>query len=566
MQDDLLNLYDEKASFSSLTSSVQKNIETKYEISDEKITVYTPKEMKPCVEVIAWFPGYDLSLLVEEQETKPETLEMDKLYLKAIDGFIAYTVSTLKGVLVKTKIPAPELFTLPNLALLKEDLLDVTSKAGHTRRLPKAPNLGHVALRTYLEDEKGEPIPKSGIYASLWPENSLLYPFKKNVCAELDRPENSHVNHRSSRDHLHSKDEDDLLYSVEEAPGKHVVKLYGLNIEKIAQKFSEFKTCNYSVFIVSPDEKITRESMKNNLIFLQEQKEDRVIALWKESNTLHKKELDIKSTKINAEIFQKIKLDQSLLKIKITEDDIIENIILLCDIPSFSWSVLGSMIILFEDNTTKNCAGLCFSLLEAGGLFSKLGYENGKDLYYLPGKGFVGGVSAFAAFTMILVGGAVGGTLTIEMGPGAIAGVVIGSLAGWLGVTIGVRQTVKQICTPTEVYEFAKKLKQVEESLSSSDIPGIRKKIRTEISRLQETTSIISKSAKDKAIHLEAALLRAERVNESKTVGEFLSYSYKGMPTIFEEAHATRRRSLGGIIKIAMPTDTFNNIMGLGKS
>ena len=322
---------------------------------------------------------------------------------------------------------------------------------------------GHVALRTYYEDEKGT-IVEEGIYASFWPKADQ---------AATPKSESSCSPHKCDchKDHLHSKNQDDLLYK-QEPPAENFVKLYTLDIEKIKKKFQEFTA----------------------------------------------------------------KAD-------------------------FSWGTFGSWLA-FEDDKTKNCAGLCFSLLEAGGLFSKLGYQdNHRGMHYLPGRGFIGGVSGFAIFTMVLVGGAVGGSLTIEMGPGSIAGCVIGSLAGWYLLTVGMAKLVNELCTPREVLGFAKQIAMIEKVLLSKDIPGVIKKIETEILRLRQISSFIffsDTSAQNKAIHLEAALLRAKRADGLQRVIDFLFYSYKEMPSIFDIANELRASFLTN--NISRPTATFKNL------
>lgn len=73
---------------------------------------------------------YNLRLM--SKDTKPEP---NKLYLKEIDGKIAYTVITPNGKTVtdiKTEIKAPIPFDLSNLAFVKDAIFEVTSIAGHT--------------------------------------------------------------------------------------------------------------------------------------------------------------------------------------------------------------------------------------------------------------------------------------------------------------------------------------------------------------------------------------------------------------------------------------------------
>lgn len=226
--------------------------------------------------------------------------------------------------------------------------------------------------------------------------------------------------------------------------------------------------------------------------------------------------------------------------------------------PNPTWSIFGSYV-KSDDKNTKNCAGLCFTLLEAGGLFSRLGYQNNKGgTYYLPGWGFVGGVSGPAVLTMVLVGGALGGAL----GPGGAAIGAGVSLLSWYIVTVQTTKLVKEICTPREVYAFVKKIQEVETVLLNPKIGVMVERIQQEILRLRGTKKLgvfIDGSAKDKAIHLEAALLRAQRASGLTTIGDFLLYSYQGMGSIFDEINALRSSSLTK--NISRVTTTFKNLM-----
>ncbi len=320
-------------------------------------------------------------------------------------------------------------------------------------------SVGHVALRTYYENDDGN-IVQEGIYASFWPGKKALTLKDVPNCKEGLRCDRH-------KDHIHTKNQDDIGYTTNPT---NIIKLYTLDITKIEQKFREFTEGN------------------------------------------------------------------------------------------FRWELLGSLLV-FENDDSKNCAGLCFSLLEAGGLFSKLGYQNNeRGTHYLPGKGFIGGVSGFAAFTMILVGGAVGGALTIEMGPAAIAGCVVGSFAAWYLLTIGLENVIKKLVTPREILKFGQKISQVESVLLSQDLVGMEQKISTEILRLRNTKTILffeDTDALNKSTHLEAALNRAKQNTGLVNVAEFLLYSYEGMSSIMAEANTLRLFS-----SLSRPTTTFRNLIG----
>ena len=79
--------------------------------------------------------GYDLCLMPNniKNDIKPEQC---KLYLRERNNRIAYTVTTPKGEIVRdielASPPAPKPFTLDSLNKLKEQIIEVTSKAGHT--------------------------------------------------------------------------------------------------------------------------------------------------------------------------------------------------------------------------------------------------------------------------------------------------------------------------------------------------------------------------------------------------------------------------------------------------
>lgn len=226
-----------------------------------------------------------------------------------------------------------------------------------------------------------------------------------------------------------------------------------------------------------------------------------------------------------------------------------------------SFNLFTGSLLTFADDDTKNCAGLCFCLLEAGGLFSKLGYQNNsRGTHYLPGKGLIGGTTGIIALTMIVVGGAVGGTLTIEMGPGAIFGCVLGSLVGGIASVILLDQLFKEICTPKEIYKFAKQVRQIETTLLSTDLSGIETKLEQEISRLFQTKTFgffQDNGAWEKATKLLDAVQRAKKANDLVTVVDFILYSDNGMPSIFEISNELRDFSI-----ISRPTETFKNLFG----
>lgn len=215
--------------------------------------------------------------------------------------------------------------------------------------------------------------------------------------------------------------------------------------------------------------------------------------------------------------------------------------------------------LTFENDDTKNCAGLCFSLLEVGGLFSKLGYQNNdRGVHYLPGKGVIGGTVGSIALIMILVGGAVGGSLTIEMGPVAIAGCVLGAFAGGLSAVLLLNKLHKELCTPKEIYNFAEQVSKIETTLLSTDIPAFKEKLEQQISRLLQTKTLgffQDRSAWEKATKLSEAVERANNQNELITVADFILYSEHGRPSIFDIANELRDLSI-----ISRPTETFKNL------
>ncbi len=79
-----------------------------------------------------WVNEYDLCLMLSE--TKPEP---GRLYLRSVEGKIAYTVITPNGRIVRdisTDLEAPVPFDLAKLVLLKEKILEFSSNEGHTRK------------------------------------------------------------------------------------------------------------------------------------------------------------------------------------------------------------------------------------------------------------------------------------------------------------------------------------------------------------------------------------------------------------------------------------------------
>lgn len=78
--------------------------------------------------------GYDLCLMSNSRVTK---IEKEKIYLRERSGRMAYTVitpngDTIRDVFIDT-IKAPQPFTLKELNILKNQILQITSNAGHTR-------------------------------------------------------------------------------------------------------------------------------------------------------------------------------------------------------------------------------------------------------------------------------------------------------------------------------------------------------------------------------------------------------------------------------------------------
>lgn len=77
-------------------------------------------------------PWYTLSLMSDDTIMEPDTL-----YLKEIDGKIAYSVMSPAGEplndIILDEVPKPESFTLGELNHLKESILKITTQKGHTQ-------------------------------------------------------------------------------------------------------------------------------------------------------------------------------------------------------------------------------------------------------------------------------------------------------------------------------------------------------------------------------------------------------------------------------------------------
>lgn len=203
--------------------------------------------------------------------------------------------------------------------------------------------------------------------------------------------------------------------------------------------------------------------------------------------------------------------------------------------PNRSWGIFGSFMP-FEKNTTKTCSGLCLYLLLTGEFFTNLGYANNKNCYKYSAKTYNNKFFAAASVPLTLI-------LWIF---------------GLLGIVYPI---VNALYTPREVLEFAKKLEEIETVLFSNDIAKIEKKLENEILRLRNTKTaafFTDSSAVNKAIHLEAALLRAKNASELKTVADFLFYSYQGMDSIIDAANVLRGSYVAK--QLTGTTTTFKNL------
>ena len=423
--------------------------------------------------------------------------------------------------------------------------------------------IGHIALGTCWEDEKGKIVKGKGIYASFWPKISERD--SKRGCVAITDEKHKML---AKRDHLHLNKNDDKL--AFQTPPDQEIKLYGLDIEKIHERFLEFKTSGYQLVMIPISEIVSRETIKSNTILMQKNHEDTITVYWLDDDELFTKNIHPDLLKSSSEKTRKTS--------HLNNNELIDKIITICDIPrKFTWTLAGSMVILDKiiDKNKKNCAGLCLCLLEAGGLFSQLNYnKSGLALSLTPNSRWFLYGGLIAAGITVLVGGAVGGMLTIEMGGGAIAGTLLGAWGGWVLVTYLFNVFCNQIYKPSEVLNIVKKLKRMENILSSTDLDYIKGKINQEILRLKSIRFLKffdDTDAKNKALLLGAALFRAERDRVSKnliTVQDFLFYSYDGMPSILFEICQKRdtfEESITGLFNILHPTDSFINLMELNQ-
>lgn len=417
--------------------------------------------------------------------------------------------------------------------------------------------VGHVALGTYWQDEKGNLV--KGIYASFWPKNDNSADSKKG-CAGIRNAEHKLL---GKRHHLHEAGDDKLAF---QAPPDKKIKLYGLDIERIHERFLEFKTSGYQLVMIPVDEIVSRETIMPNTILMQKKHESTITIYWVDDEKLFTKN-------IHSDL---LKISTKKTTTHPNNNELIDKIMTACHIPSnFTWALTGSMVILNGDQSKKNCAGLCLCLLEAGGLFSQLNYnKSGLALSLTPNSRWFLYGGLIAGGITVLVGGAVGGILTIEMGGGAIAGTLLGAWAGWMFVTYLFNVFSNQIYKPSEVMRIVKKLERMESILSSTDLDYIREKINQEILRLKNIRFLKffdDTDAQNKALLLGAALFRAERDRVSKnlvTIQDFLFHSYDRMPSIFFEIcqkRATFEEFITSFFNILHPTDSFINLMELNQ-
>lgn len=231
----------------------------------------------------------------------------------------------------------------------------------------------------------------------------------------------------------------------------------------------------------------------------------------------------------------------------------------------FEWSLLGSSLLKENDHSSKNCAGICLFLLEAGGLFSRLGYKRQND-YYFPGHGFMAGVAGAGAATAVLIGGACGGAMTLETGPGAIAGYAIGALAGFAVFAYTSKKLYKSTFTPDGMRFLLENLKLIETSLflQANDFKEVERRVQSEIQRLTKKAKGIffdDKAASDKAIKLKGALKHAKEASYLLDSNlEFLTHRVNGL-SILDIINENRFRS-----SVSRPTKSYQNLFLVDKS